>query len=80
MSRLNVFATAKELTRAAELATQANNTPVIAFSGAHAMTGGASADAWRYVHDYIDKIAYLHELPEISGRYGLDLQNGEFLE
>ncbi len=80
MERLNVFATDEETERAKELATRANSTPVIGVTSAHAMRGGFAADAWQSVYDFIASIARTHDLPEISGRYGLDLATGEFLQ
>lgn len=80
MKRLNVFADKKEKKELKKLLIKAQNTPVIAFSGAHAMRGGLSADAWEMVRKRTHEIALSKGLPEIKGFYGCDLENGEFLK
>ena len=62
------------------LAKIAQNTPVIAFSTEHALKeGGLSGQAWNAVHEAIYRAALANGLPEITGYYGLDGGNGEFL-
>ncbi len=80
MERLDTYATEDEIVKAKELLHDAQTTPVIAIDSAHALRGGMSGDAWKRVHDYIERIAKDHDLPEISGQYGLDCENGQFLK
>ncbi|KKL70478.1 hypothetical protein LCGC14_1813040, partial [marine sediment metagenome] len=46
MERLNIFATEEEKERINKLHKQAQNTPVMALSSAHAMRGGFSGEIW----------------------------------
>lgn len=80
MKRLNVFATKEEKEEILKLHKQAQSTPVIALSSAHAMRGGFSGEIWDRLKKKIHKIALSHELPEIEGYYGFDGKNGEFLK
>ena len=80
MKRLNIFATEEEKERINKLHKQAQNTPVMALSGAHAMRGGFSGEIWDRLKKTVHKIALSHELPEIEGYYGFDGKNGEFLK
>ncbi len=66
--------------RILELAQLAANTPVIAFSSEHALRdGGLSGQAWKAVHETIYAEALKIGLPKITGYYGLDGTNAEFL-
>lgn len=78
MKDTGVFATKEEIKKAFKLATQASNTPVIAFSSAHAMRGGLSEDNWRSAKEYCHAMALKHGLPEIEGFYGMK-KDGEFV-
>ena len=78
--RTGVFADKQEIESINELAAQARVTPVIAFTTEHAMEGGFSGDAWSRVNKEIYRCALAHGLPEITGYYGFDGSNGEFLD
>jgi len=80
MKQTNVFATDDEVKKLKELLHRAQTTPVIAFSSAHAMSGGASGDAWQRVKERCHGAALAHGLPEIPGFYGCDLETGEFVQ
>ena len=54
------------------------NTPVIAFSTAHALAGGASADAREHVMRTIYDAALANGLPAFEGYYGYDPARNEF--
>ena len=79
MTRTNVFATTDEAAKIKKLHKEAQGTPCIAFGSAHALSGGASADAWRRLHEEIDRTAGLHGLPAVAGHYGFDAENNEFV-
>lgn len=80
MKYLNIFATEEEQEDLKKDLIQAQNTPVIAFSGSHAMRGGLSGDVWQALKEKCHKLALKHGLPEIPGFYGCDLsKNGEFV-
>lgn len=79
MRHTGVFASPPEIDEARRLAELARTTPVIALSGAHALRGGFSGEAWRAVQQYVHRIALAHGLPEIPGYYGL-AETGEFVE
>ena len=80
MQRLNVKANQDEIDRATELLREAETTPAIAITSAHALeSGGFAGDAWGRVYAYIVKIAKAHGLPDTGGQYGIDLKTGEFL-
>ena len=78
MENTGVFATKEEIKKAFKLATEASHTPVIAFSGEHAMRGGLSGKAWRDAKEYCHAMALKHGLPEIKGFYGMR-KDGEFV-
>ena len=78
MKNTGVFATKEEMKRAFDLSNNAANTPVIAFSGDHAMRGGLSGEAWQSAKEYCHAMALKHGLPEIPGFYGMK-QDGEFV-
>lgn len=81
MKRTNVFATETEAKEISDLAVQARNTPVIAFSSAMALSGQDCASmAWDIVYKTTHKAALAHGLPEIPGYYGIDLENREFVQ
>ena len=77
--RSKAKATKEEIGRISELHKAVTSTPVIAFGSAHAMTGGASADARRGFIRYINGIAKRHGLADQRGEWGFDLETGEFL-
>jgi hypothetical protein len=80
MRRTGIFATIEETTELKKLADEARQTPVIAFSSAHALErGGLSGEAWDLVHHTCHKYALAHGLPEIGGYYGIDCSNREFV-
>ncbi len=68
----------EELEEVMKLHREANATPVIAFGSAHAMAGGASADARRRVIRRIDELATSYGLKPQDGEWGIDL-DGHFL-
>ena len=79
MYRSKAIATADETAEIVQLAKRMRETPVIAFSSAHAMTGGASADARRAFIRRIDEIATLHGLQAQEGEWGFDPTTSHFL-
>ncbi len=78
MYKSKIKATPKELEELMELSDAVTNTPVIAFSSAHAMTGGASADARRILIRRMDEIAKGYGLECQAGEWGID-KDGYFL-
>ena len=80
MERLDVYSTDEEKEKINKLHKEAQQTPVIALSGAHAMRGGFSGEIWDRLKKTIHKIALSHGLPEIEGYYGFDGENAEFLK
>jgi len=81
MQRMNVFADEETKTTAAEMASIAQKTPVIAMNSQHALEqGGFSGQAWRRVKEFVHSAAMEAGLPHYEGFYGLDLENGEFLK
>jgi len=81
MNRLDVYATKCEIAQAKRLLETAQTTPVIAMSMAHGINeGGFAGQAWTRVHDYVAEIAKAHDLPDIEGQYGIDLETGQFLQ
>lgn len=81
MKRLDVFASAQELSEVKELHDKARSTPVMAMSVAHGMsTGGFSGEAWDRLKKRVHAMALSHGLPEIPGYYGIDPGNGQFIQ
>lgn len=78
--RTGVFASEEETKRAVDLYQQAMRTPVIALSTEHALKdGGFAGQAWDIMHQTVHGYALAHGLPEITGYYGLDTANREFI-
>jgi hypothetical protein len=74
VKRTGKFLTREQFDRVQGLAETASGTPVIAFSSRHALErGGLSGEAWKLVHDEINRCAAAAGLPDIAGEYGLDL-------
>ncbi len=81
MRRTGVFATEEEVVEMKELLGAAQTTPVIAMSVGHGLhSGGFAGDAWDRLKRRCHELALDHGLPEITGFYGLDLQDGQFVE
>ena len=79
MRGTGIFATEKEKKLLQKELITAQNTPVIAFSSAHALNqGGLAGQAWQALKEHCHKIAIKHGLPEIEGFYGMD-EKGEFV-
>ena len=70
----NTDLTENELENLRRMATEAANTPAIAITSAHALAGGASADAYELLHRRVNEIAEAHGLGE--GPWGADLNDG----
>ena len=80
MTRTGVFATPEQAKQIVELAETARTTPCFALSSDHALNhGGFSGDAWSRVHQALNAAALANGLPEITGEYGFDGENREFL-
>jgi hypothetical protein len=79
MTYTGIFATKEEIEEARKLAKNASETPVIAFSSAHAMRGGLSGDAWQIAKEYCHEIAIKHGLKDFEGFYGMT-EDGEFVK
>ena len=79
MKRLDVFATEEETKKIVELYEEAQSTPVIAMTSAHALRGGFSADAWDRVYKEIDRVAQVHGLPKPGYHYGFDPTTRAFM-
>jgi hypothetical protein len=80
MKRLGIFITKAENKELRKLLKIAQETPVIAFSSAHALNeGGLSGQAWTRVKERTHAIALSKGLPEIRGFYGCDLESGEIV-
>lgn len=77
MKRLNVFATQEEI----EQVKRCLNMPVIAISNPAAPGPNVSPviPLNESPQAAAHRIALAHGLPEISGYYGIDLRNGEFV-
>ena len=43
------------------------------------MTGGFAGDARKSMNELIQKTAMAHGLPDVTGYYGYDPSNGEFI-
>jgi len=81
MNRLDVYVTGDERAELKALVRMAQETPVIAVSSKHALEdGGFAGQAWTRVQKRIHEIALSHDLPEIKGYYGVDLEIGQVLE
>ena len=78
MNKSRTKATAEEIKEIQDLYRNAQATPVIAISGAHAQTGGMSGDAYRMFSKRMDEIATAHGLAPQAGEWGLDA-DGHFL-
>ena len=79
MKHTGVKATPEETVNIQELAKVAQKTPMIAFSSADALSGDDMASqAWKRVHEALQKAALAHGLPEIPGYYGMT-EDGEFV-
>ncbi len=81
MRRTKIFATTDQAKEIADLADLARATPVIAMSSAHALEhGGFAGEVRSRVNETIYRYALAQGLPEITGWYGFDPANGEFLD
>lgn len=79
MNRSKAVVTEAERDEILELHRTAQQTPVIAFGSAHAMTGGASADARRFMIRRIDELATSYGLEPQQGEWGFDPETRQFL-
>lgn len=80
MHRTNVFASEEEAKEIKKLHKKAQSTPVIAMNMAHGLKkGGFAGEAWDHLKMTVHKYALAHDLPEIKGYYGIDLENKEFV-
>lgn len=74
MTRTNVFATPEETKLIIEMHAAAQKTPVMLIGGVD-----ASASAWNRLRQHVHAVALSKGLPEITGFYGFDGENGEFV-
>jgi len=79
MYRSQAVATEAESEEILRLHESARTTRVIAIGSAHAMTGGASADARRAFIRRLDESARSHGLADQAGEWGFDAETRQFL-
>ena len=80
MKRTGIFCSTEEAETIKKKYNQARNTPAIALSVSHGIErGGFAGEAWDYFRKELHTIALKYGLPEISGYYGIDLSNNEFV-
>jgi hypothetical protein len=77
MRRTGIFATEEEREDIEVMSDRARQTPVITFNVGNP---DMVARAWSLVHKRIHMTAMSHELPEITGYYGFDIETGEFID
>ena len=73
MKGTGVFATDEERKHLQELASKASRIPLITFQA-----GVAPPSPWKRVHEAVYRCALAHDLPKITGYYGLT-EEGEFV-